>query len=430
LTLEAWLQNIAQQHPKQIDLGLDRIASVVDRLGWPKTPEGVSLGCPVIVVGGTNGKGSTCAFLTSILHAAGYRVACYTSPHLVSFNERLTFNLLPADDDQWLAGLQAIEASRGETSLTYFEVVTLAAFQLIRDQAPDVAILEVGLGGRLDAVNIVASDAAVLTSIDLDHQAYLGHTREEIGWEKAHIARPHRPLICADPVVPETVLRVAADIGADLWRLGQDFNFQGDRQQWSWAGRGVRRHAMAYPSLRGANQLLNASAAIAALTALRHQLPVNQGAIRQGLLTAELPGRFQVLPGQPQVVLDVAHNPHAAGVLAANLDQMGFFPETYAVFGMLADKDAAAVIRQLGERMDHWCLTSLTGPDAGARGQTAAALGQTLKSVLPDADQQCFDSPEAAYAAAVAAANPNDRIVVFGSFLTVAQVIKMRHVRR
>jgi dihydrofolate synthase / folylpolyglutamate synthase len=426
LNLEAWLQKIAQQHSKKIELGLDRIAQVAQAMGFARSAQGFALGMVSIVVGGTNGKGSTCAMLESILLAAGFRVATYTSPHLIHFNERLRFNGQPVSDEEFVQAFARVESAQQGVSLTYFEFTTLAAFDLIRLKQPDVAILEVGLGGRLDAVNLIDSDCAVLTSVDLDHQAFLGDTREKIGWEKAHIARRGKPLICADPLPPDTVIQVARELGADLWKIGEDFNFQGDRQQWSWAGRGSRRNAMAYPALRGVNQLLNASAALAALASLKDRIPVTQGDVRQGLALVELPGRFQVLPGQPAVVLDVAHNPHAAGVLAANLDQMGFFPNTYAVVGMLADKDAREVFHRLKDRIDAWYLADLSGEDVTGREQTAAALRDQLLQVIPQAQAQCFGSPSEAFRAAKLAAEPNDRIVVFGSFLTVASVINNR----
>jgi dihydrofolate synthase/folylpolyglutamate synthase len=426
LTLVTWLEKISQQHPQQIDLGLDRIARVAARMGFAGSPQGILLGTVSVVVGGTNGKGSTCAMLDSILRAEGYRVATYTSPHLNHFNERLTLQGEPFTDDQWVSAFERVHAAQAPDSLTYFEFTTLAAFELISRNPPDIAVLEVGLGGRLDAVNLVASDCAVLTSIDMDHQSYLGDTREKIGWEKAHIARPNKPLICADPEPPKSVLEVAEKIGADVWRLGHDFNFQGDRMQWSWAGRGTRRNAMAYPALRGVNQLLNASAALAALAALRQSIAVTQGAVRQGLALVALPGRFQVLPGQPAVVLDVAHNPHAASVLAANLNQMGFFQNTFAVVGMLADKDATQVFHRLAGLIDRWFLVSLDTPEAGPRAQSAQALQQKLIAALPEAVSECFDGPLAAYQAARASAAANDRIVVFGSFLTVAEVMHAR----
>lgn len=433
MTLEDWLQHISSQHVRPIDLGLERVVRVAQAMGFTPgrdtTHPLISLGCTSILVGGTNGKGSTCATLESILLQAGYRVATYTSPHLNQFNERLRIEGQEIDDDALIQAFTRVEQSCGDTSLTYFEFTTLAIFDVIARAGVEVAILEIGLGGRLDAVNIVDVDCSVLVSVDLDHQEFLGDTRERIGWEKAHIAKPGRPLICADPEPPSSIAEVVGAIGADLWQFGVDFNFQGDRQQWSWAGRGQRRNAMAYPALRGANQLLNASAALAALTALKDRIPVSQGAVRQGLAMVILPARFQVLPGQPAVVLDVAHNPHAAGVLAANLDQMGFFPKSVAVVGILAGKDAQEIFRRIGDRIDHWCLCSLEGPQTVGRARTAEALANALHEVLPQAGSSCFADPAEAYRHAVGMVGPNDRIVAFGSFLTIAALSSLRHVR-
>ena len=383
-----------------------------------------------IVVAGTNGKGSTCALLESILLAAGYRVGCYTSPHLVHFNERARLDGQPASDAQLVEQFEAVEAARGDTPLTYFEFTTLAVLRLFQQAAPDVCVLEIGLGGRLDAVNIVDADCAIVTCIDIDHVDFLGDTRERIGWEKAHVWRTGRPAILTDPVPPQSALDHAAEIGADLWRFGRDFNYTGDRQQWSYGGRGQRRNSLAYPALRGANQLLNASGALAALESLRDRIPVSAQAVRQGLATVELPGRFQVLAGRPSVVLDVGHNPHAVAHLAANLDNMGFFPYTYAVFGMMADKDIAGTIAHLRGRVDHWLCVDLPGP----RAASARELAQHLREagITPgqgeDAERTiaCFASPREALAAARERADENDRIVVFGSFLTVADVLASR----
>jgi dihydrofolate synthase/folylpolyglutamate synthase len=284
----------------------------------------------------------------------------------------------------------------------------------------DAVVLEVGLGGRLDATNLVDADCAVVTSVDLDHMDYLGPTREHIGFEKAHIFRRGRPAICADPQPPQSLLDVARDLGADLWRFGRDFNYQGDRQQWAYGGRRVRRAGLPYPALRGANQLLNASGALAALEALGQRLPVSQQAVRQGLLGVELAGRFQVLPGRPTVILDVAHNPHAAAVLAANLDGMGFHPRTLAVLGMLRDKDAAGVIDKVADRVDRWYL----GGTAGPRGLPGQALAAILRQRRPAAALDSFDDVASAFAAARGAAAADDRIIVFGSFLTVADVMR------
>jgi len=439
--LAQWLQRLESASVPGVSspgmrMALDDVRAVAQAMSFDFNVDGLRLPCHVVVVGGTNGKGSTCAFLDAIATQAGYRTAVYSSPHLLRFEERLRIQGQDSDASDWVRAFEAVgqATETAGASLTYFEWVTLAAFDMVRRQPPNLAIFEIGMGGRLDAVNLLANDAAVLTSIDLDHQAFLGSTREQIGWEKAHIARPGRPLIVGDPLPPVTVAQVAQTIGADLWQFGVDFNYQGDRQQWSWRGRGHARHAMAYPALRGINQLLNASAALAALAALQEQLPVNQGAVRAGLGLVSLPGRFQVLPGQPAVVLDVGHNPHAAGVLASNLDQMGFFPRTLAVVGMLADKDAEGVFAPLVSKVDTWFLASLEGEGLGGRAQRAQRLAERLaplllpvqaaraKEGLPAVGVQCLDTPAQAFAAAAAQADPSDRLVVFGSFVTVAAV--------
>jgi dihydrofolate synthase/folylpolyglutamate synthase len=418
LTLDDWLARIERLHHRTIDLSLDRVRAVAGRLG-------IGVACPVITVGGTNGKGSTCAMLESILRAAGYRTGLYTSPHLLRFNERARIAGESVSDEALIEQFQAVERSRGETSLTYFEFTTLAILRLFMAARLDAVVLEVGLGGRLDATNIVDADCAVVTSVDLDHLDYLGPTREHIGYEKAHIYRRGRPAICADPQPPQRLLDVARDLGADLWLFGRDFNCQGDRQQWAYGGRSIRRAGLPYPALRGANQLLNASGALAALEALGQRLPVSQQAVRQGLLNVELAGRFQVLPGRPTVILDVAHNPHAAAVLAENLDAMGFYPRTLAVLGMLRDKDAAGVIDKVADRIDHWYL----GGTAGPRGLSGQALAEILRTRRPAAALDSFDDVAAAFDAAHRAAAADDRIIVFGSFLTVADVMRAQRRR-
>ena len=386
---------------------------------------GLSLSPVVITVGGTNGKGSTCAMLESILIAAGYRVALYTSPHLVRFNERARINGGAVSDEWLVERFRQVEDARADTPLTYFEFTTLAILLGFQQTALDVVVLEVGLGGRLDAVNLIDAHCSIVTSVDLDHTDYLGPTRESIGYEKAHIYRPGRPAICADPVPPASLTDYATSIGADLWCFGRDFNYSGDRQQWAYGGRTQRRASLAYPALRGANQLLNASGVLAALEALRSQLPVSAQAIRQGFATVELPGRFQVLAGRPSVVLDVAHNPHAAAHLASNLDNMGFFPETWAIFGAMRDKDIDRIIAALGERVDHWLLVDLPGPRAASAAflaeRVAAVRGASIKP-----DIECFASPRAALERARARAGDDDRIIVFGSFVTVADILLAR----
>lgn len=412
-SLSTWLARIEQLHAKPIDLGLDRVRRVADRLD-------LRLDCPTIVVGGTNGKGSTCAMLDAILRAAGYRVGLYTSPHLLRFNERARIDGVDAGDAALIGHFEAVEQARGETTLTYFEFTTLAILRLFSQSKLDAAVLEVGLGGRLDAVNLFAADVAIVTSVAMDHMDYLGATRELIGVEKAHIYRPGRPAICSDPEPPQALLDHAYAIGADFWRFGQDFNYQGDRQQWAYAGRHTRRTSLPYPALRGANQLLNAAGALAALEALAPRLPVSQQAVRQGLLTVQLPARFQVLPGKPAIVLDVAHNPHAAAVLAQNLDMMGFYPQTHAVFGMLNDKDVGGVVARVGKKIDHW----YAAPTSGARGVSAATLARHVRAVVPAASVSEHVDVAGALASARKHANADDRILAFGSFVSVAEAMR------
>jgi dihydrofolate synthase/folylpolyglutamate synthase len=422
-TLASWLSALETRHPKMIELGQERVAKVRDALG-------IRFDCPVITVGGTNGKGSTCAMLESILLQGGYRIGLYTSPHLLDFNERARIDGTSATDAALLEQFEAVEAARGDTSLTYFEFTTLAILRLFAQAGLDAVILEVGLGGRLDAVNTIDADVAIVTSVDIDHTEYLGDTREAIGFEKAGIFRAGHAAICGDPQPPQSLVRHAEAIGADLWLFGRDFNYSGDKQQWNYGGRGMRRNALGYPSLRGANQLLNASAALAALEALKLRLPLGAQEVRTGLALVELPGRFQVLPGQPLVILDVAHNPHAAATLAQNLDNMGFHPYTYAVFGAMQDKDIDGVIGHMKGRIDHWCLTDLPLARAASAQQIEQRLLDAGVRPQETPDAQCsirnFVSPAAAFQDALNRAGENDRIVVFGSFLTVAGVMEAR----
>ena len=413
-TLSDWLAHAEQLHAKNIDLGLERVREVAVRMG-------LRFDCPVITVAGTNGKGSTCAMLESILRNAGYRTGVYSSPHLVHFEERLRLSGEMVRADDLLPCFAAVEAVRGDTTLTYFEFTTLAIMACMQAAKLDVAILEVGLGGRLDAVNIIDADCAVITSIDLDHMDFLGPDRETIGFEKAGILRTGRPAIVSDPMPPQSVIDYALEIGADLWRLGQDFNVSGDPQQWAWAGRGRRYAGLAYPALRGANQLINAAGVLAALEALRPRLPVTAQAVRVGLAMVDLPGRFQIVPGQPALVLDVAHNAHAVSALAANLDAMGFYPTTHAVFGLMADRDVAPIFARIGPLIDRWYFTDLPTPRA-ARATDLMAFWQ-VQNKRADASASAHADPMAALDAAIAAADPADRIVVFGSFFTVGGVL-------
>lgn len=407
-----WLAYIEQLHPQNIEMGLARIMPVFQRLG-------IRFDCPVITVGGTNGKGSTCAMLEAILMAAGCRTGLYTSPHVHHFSERARVNGQTLPDEAFVRQFEAVEAARGEIQLTYFEFTTLAIMRLLAESSPDAVILEVGLGGRLDAVNILDADVAIVTNVDIDHVDYLGDTREKIGFEKAGIFRRDRAAICGDLHPPQSLLAHAQAVGADLRLADRDFHVEQRGEQWLFSGRDGRIQALPAPALQGANQIRNASLVLAALESLRTRLPVSEQAIRAGLASAFLPGRFQVLPGKPVIVLDVAHNPHAALVLAANLDAMGNFSETWAVFGAMQDKDIDGVIGAMKDRVSRWCVTDLPLPRAASAQQIASRL---RAAGIPDADIRSFVAPQEALAFASGSAGENDRIVAFGSFWVVAGV--------
>ena len=400
-TLEDWLRYIERQHPQVIALGLDRVRQVSERMK-------IGLQCPVITVAGTNGKGSTCAMLEAILRAGGYRTGLYTSPHLVRYNERVRIAGVEVKDEPLSEAFRAVEQARGQTALTYFEFGTLAAFWVFNQEKIEIAILEVGLGGRLDAVNVLDPRCAVLTSVGIDHVDYLGADREAIGREKAGIFRPGRPAVVAEPDPPGSVL----ESEADLLLIGRDFGFIAEQTQWTYWGPGGRRAGLAHPALRGSIQLRNAAAALCALDTL--ELPLAMQDVRRGLAEVALPGRFQVLPGRPQVILDVAHNVQAARNLAQNLAASGFAPQTIAVCGMLRDKDIAGVMRELAPRITRWHLASLPGPRGASADELEVALGSNAEK---------FDSAKAAFSAALERAEEGDKIVVFGSFLTVGEVM-------
>ncbi len=394
-------------------MGLDRVSAVARKLSL--TPA-----FPILTVGGTNGKGSTCAMLESILDRAGYRVGCYTSPHLLTYNERVRVGRRQAEDSTLTEAFAAVEAARGDVSLTYFEFGTLAAMWHFLRAGVDVAVLEVGLGGRLDAVNVFDADVAVITSIGIDHIEYLGPTRESIGFEKAGILRSARPAVIGDPDPPHTIDEHASRIGALQIRNGIEFRALREDTQWRYEGPGGMRSGLPYPALRGHYQLDNAAAAITALDCLKDRVPVASGAVREGLLTVELPGRFQVLPGRPVTVLDVAHNPHAAQRFASALEQMESFHKTHAVFAMLHDKDIVGVVRAVKPHVDRWYLAPLEGP----RGTDVATLSRALDDAGAYDEVLSFGSVAEALSEAKSAARADDRILVFGSFLTVAQAFE------
>ena len=422
-TLDEWLDYIGRQHTAEIVMGLNRVRQVWQRMAR----DGKPLQAPVnIIVGGTNGKGSSCAMLEAILDIAGFKTGFLSSPHLLRYNERVRLSRQDASDELLMASFAAVEAARitpEVVPLTYFEYSTLSALWIFAGQNLDVAILEVGLGGRLDAINIIDADVSMVVSIDLDHQQYLGDTREKIGLEKAHIYRPDCVAIFADNNPPVSLVEYAESINAKLTMLGRDYQYQRMDSQWQFtgkiAGREVARHSLPIPALRGVYQLKNASGVIAALAALQDKLPVSIGHIKRGLLEVEWPGRMQVLPGRPSVVLDVAHNPHAARALEDALGTMGFYENTYAVFGMLKDKDIDAVIQTIKGRIDFWFIAGL----ASERGASASLLAEKLDAQGLQGKYSSYTRIAEAYAAARERAGENDRILVFGSFYTVADVM-------
>ena len=403
-SLSDWLSYLEKIHPSVIDLGLHRVGLVADCLGLRQLP------ATVVTVGGTNGKGTTCALLEAIYRAAGYRVGVYSSPHLLRYNERVRIQGQDASDAELCQAFAAVEAARGEVSLTFFEFGTLAALWLFRAAAPDLVLLEVGLGGRLDATNLVESDLAVVTSIALDHCDWLGDTREAIASEKAGIYRPGKPAISGEPNPPVTLAQTAQAIGAKLLQVGADFrrheaeavwHFQGARQQW---------RELPYPEL----PLDNAVTALAVVEQL--SLPIDSAAIRTGLAGARLAGRMQLLRTQPQVTLDVAHNPHSAHYLARQLAARGKVGRRLAVAGMLKDKDIRQTLGELVELVDLWFLADLHG--------ARAALAQELSAVLPsESARHCYASVADAYREALATAQEQDEIIVLGSFHTVAEAM-------
>ena len=415
--LGGWLAHLESLHPRGqagIELGLDRVRTVADRLGH-------SPACPIITVGGTNGKGSTCALLERILLSAGYRVGLYTSPHLLTYNERVRLNGVPAGDAAFCSAFDQVEAARDDVPLTYFEFGTVAAMTMFLVADLDVILLEVGLGGRLDATNVYDADCAIVTTIDLDHMDFLGPDRDSIGREKVGIGRRGRPLICGDADPPASMRDACRAAGVDFWQIGVDFGYLHHEHQWQYWGRQDRKlGGLAFPALRGKYQLANAACALAALDTVRDRLPVMAQDIRRGLSEVEMAGRCQVLPGRPQIVLDVAHNPQAARALAGCLGGMGFVTETWAILGMMADKDIVGVLAAMQGRVDHWLVCDLPGPRAAVVSQLAAMIEKV------DAGKTAvrFDSPAEALEYAQRQAAGDARILAFGSFLTVAGVMR------
>ena len=413
-TLAEWLSWQEQLHPNPIDLGLHRMQQVLDSLSLAAPPY------RMITVGGTNGKGSSVAFAEAMLRAGGYRVGAFISPHILRYNERIRVEGEEVSDVELCRSFTRIDAARGDLSLTYFEFGALAAFEIFAARGVDVAVLEVGLGGRLDAVNAVDPDAALVTSVGLDHQDWLGPDRESIGYEKAGIYRPHRPAICGDRDPPASLQRHAGSIGAPLQILGRDFDWRMETAGWAWYGPGKVLRGLPHPALLGRIQYDNASTVLAALHGLEDRLPLTELAIREGLCKAAISARFQRLPGAVERIFDVAHNPDAARVLAENLAATSAAGRTFGIMGMFRDKAAEEVALALAPQLDRWFLGGTEGP----RGQSAAELAARVRAAVPEANISEHASVPEAYSAASGQSRDGDRLVIFGSFQTVGSVLK------
>lgn len=427
--LNSWLSYIESLHPKSIAMGLGRINHMIARLN-------LSPQFTIITVAGTNGKGSSCAMLEQIYTQAGYRVGCYTSPHLLRYNERVRLNTAEVSDRELCIAFAAVDAARldkdgVEILLTYFEMATLAAMWHFMQANLDVAIMEIGLGGRLDAVNAFEPNCAIVTSIDLDHQEYLGDTRESIGFEKAGVYRNAVPAICGDANPPTTLIKHAEKIQANFKQIHQDFDYAVVENGWQYLQHGKLVHTLPKPALQGAYQLANAACVIAAVESLQSRLPVSRTAMADAMQRVTLAGRFQVLTktklNAPRVIVDVAHNPHAAQALADNLKASKAqytqtnTAKTFAVFAMLADKDMQGVVSALKSEIDVWYVASINH----SRGAQAADLAKVVLSVLPLAKIKQFDNASNAYQQACIDMGGNDKMIVFGSFFTVASVLQV-----
>ena len=417
--LGEWLRYIETVHSRSMDLTLDRVHAVLAALH-------LQLPGAVVSVAGTNGKGSSVAMLESIYTAAGYRVGAYTSPHLVRYNERVRLERNAVADDELAAAFAAVDNARGQIPLTYFEFGTLAAFWVFTRRGVDIALLEVGLGGRRDAVNVVDADVALITSVGLDHMQWLGTTRSAIGAEKAGIMRNGRPVVCADPNPPNTIGRAAQGIGAELWCLGAEFGYRGLGGTWNWwgqaeASRGYDEyHDLPLPPFNGDVQRHNAAGVVTVVHCLQDRLPVPLGAMREGLQDARLAGRLQILPGLPKRILDVAHNADAVTVLAEFLGRQQRHGDTIAVAGVLVDKPVTAIVQQLATCFDRWHVAGL----GGERGAPSTVLTAVVREVVPGVPVVEHDDPVAAYSAALGAARSDDCIVIFGSFVTVGAIME------
>ncbi len=409
-TLQDWLNWQETLHPVAIELGLERVGRVADRLQC-RNPARV-----VISVAGTNGKGSSVAMLEAILLRAGYRVGCYTSPHLLRYNERIRLAGEEVTDQALCDAFARVDAAREEESLTYFEFGTLAALDLMRREHLDVALLEAGLGGRLDAVNIIDADAALVTSIGIDHTDWLGADRASIAREKAGILRAACPAVCGDADPPRSLREVAERTGADLRVLGQDFSLVEAARGWHWQGGHSRYRDLPRPALPGSHQLANAAAVLMLLDLLGERLPVTEKSVRAGLQWIQLAGRVQRLPGRVEQVLDVSHNAQAAQALVDALRRLPLAGRTHAVLGMMRDKDIEAFARVLDPLVSCWYPVGL----AVERALPVEQLSARLAAIAGAERVHACPTVTAAAGRLDSAARPGDRVLVCGSFFTVA----------
>jgi len=414
MNLTDWLGYIESIHPSTIDLTLERIKIVIERLN-------LDISFPILTVGGTNGKGSTCSILESIYREAGYKVACYTSPHFLNFNERIKIQTLAVSDEVICEAFSRIESAREDVTLTYFEYGTIAAMIIFSEAHVDVAILEVGLGGRLDAVNVFDADCAIVTTVDLDHMDYLGHTREAIGFEKAGIYRTEKTSICGDFDPPQSLINYAEFIHADLKIIGKDFGYEAHHDSFDFLIDSTFVMNLPLPKLQGDFQLANATNALMAVKAMEDKLPLTEISIQKGITLTLLPGRFQEVKKMPSLILDVAHNPQAARSLSHNLKTHVVPGKTIAVFSILKDKDIFGVINELNLDIDDWFIAEIQNE----RAASIETISNTIQKINPSAHIEAFKNIQEAYQFASKEVTRNDRIIVFGSFFTVADIMKI-----
>ncbi len=414
MNLTDWLGYIESIHPSTIDLTLERIKIVIERLN-------LDISFPILTVGGTNGKGSTCSILESIYREAGYKVACYTSPHFLNFNERIKIQTLAVSDEVICEAFSRIESAREDVTLTYFEYGTIAAMIIFSEAHVDVAILEVGLGGRLDAVNVFDADCAIVTTVDLDHMDYLGHTREAIGFEKAGIYRTEKTSICGDFDPPQSLIKHAELIHADLKIIGKDFGYEAHHDSFDFLIDSTFVMNLPLPKLQGDFQLANATNALMAVKAMEDKLPLTEISIQKGITLTLLPGRFQEVKKMPSLILDVAHNPQAARSLSHNLKTHVVPGKTIAVFSILKDKDIFGVINVLNLDIDDWFIAEIQNE----RAASIENISNTIQKINLSAHIEAFKNIQEAYQFASKEVTRNDRIIVFGSFFTVADIMKI-----